>query len=388
MLPENRPPFSPLAFLFCILCIALSLIIRPTFARSTLFFPTAASAIYLLTTTTGSAPHDDMIGFVYVSCIMTASDYMLISEPQRDFRRVGQREESIETAPLWDRVKWGFKLWSSIRGIGWQHEPNVFPRRAAPGTPRVYFIGRQIVGILGWMIVWDLATMYGRQCPAFAKEGISFRERPWFWRTVDMFVWVLMPMANANISVAVFSVVSVTMKLSRPEDWTSSIGKWSDAYTLRRFWGRVWHQYLRKFLSAHGQFVTRRVLNLQPGTKASSYVQLYVAFILSALMHWLSEVTQLYDHWSQSTASIFFPLQAVGITFEDGVIAIAQKWGIKAPEGAPPLYLRAVGYLWTYLWFAMVGPIWWDALHRAGFLEALYMPKSLILGVWKGKWEY
>lgn len=136
-------------------------------------------------------------------------------------------------------------------------------------------------------------------------------------------------------------------------------------------------------MSAHGRFVTRRVLHLRPGTKASSYVQLYVAFILSAFMHWLAEVTQLYDHWSQSTALVFFPLQAIGITVEDGVIGIAQRWGVKASEGAPPLGLRVVGYFWTYLWFSIVGPIWWDALHRAGFLEALYMPKSLMLAIWE-----
>ncbi len=244
MLPENRPPFSPLAFLFCILCVALSLIVRPTFARSTLFFPTAASALYLLSTTTGNAPRDYVLGFVCVSCIMTASDYMLISEPQRDFRRAGQRK-SIETAPLWDRVKWGFKLWSSIRGIGWEHEPKVFP----PRTPRTCFLGRQIFGILKWTIVWDLATLYGRQCPTFAREGISLRERPWFWQTVDMFAWVMISMANVNICVAVFSVVSVTMRFSRPEDWTSSFGNWSDAYRLRRFWRYVGLRLRRTLLT-------------------------------------------------------------------------------------------------------------------------------------------
>ncbi|KAF9024057.1 hypothetical protein BDZ89DRAFT_1136332 [Hymenopellis radicata] len=80
MLPKTVPHSAFLFCILCILCIALSLIIRPTFARSTF------------------APHDDFLGFIYVSCIMTASDYMLIFEPQRDFRK---REKSIvETAPL------------------------------------------------------------------------------------------------------------------------------------------------------------------------------------------------------------------------------------------------------------------------------------------------
>ncbi len=120
---------------------------------------------------------------------------------------------------------------------------------------------------------------------------------------------------------------------------------------------------LFQFLSAHGKFLARRVLNLQPGTNFSSYVQLYVAFVLSGIMHWVAEYTAGME-WTKSTSVAFFVIQATGIAFEDGVIAAARKLGV----GRPP-YVHVLGYSWVLAWFYLTLPPWWDPIHRLGLLD-------------------
>ncbi|KAF9024661.1 hypothetical protein BDZ89DRAFT_115711 [Hymenopellis radicata] len=257
----------------------------------------------------------------------------------------------------------GLRLSTSLRSVGWSNEPNVFRPRAVPGTLRTSFIAKKVASMLRWAVAVDAATMYVMQCPAFMKEGVSFALRPWYWKPVDMLFWVTMVEGNAVLVHGAVTLISVALHLSRPEDWTHSFGYWSDAYTIRRFWGRVWHQYLRGFVSAHGKFLARRVLNLQPGTNFSSYVQLYVAFVLSGIMHWVAEYTAGME-WTKSTSVAFFVMQATGIAFEDGVIAAARKLAVGKPR-----CIHVLGYSWVLAWFYLTLPTWWDPIHRLGLLD-------------------
>lgn len=101
------------------------------------------------------------------------------------------------------------------------------------------------------------------------------------------------------------------------------------------------------------------VLCLKKGTKTSFYVQLYVAFALSGIMHAAGDYSSL-GNWSEGGALRFFLLQAVGITIETTVIDIAKRLSV----GGSWHY---VGYLWVIMWFTYTVPHWMDPLHRAGF---------------------
>ncbi|KAF9027338.1 hypothetical protein BDZ89DRAFT_1067007, partial [Hymenopellis radicata] len=335
---HNRSSFSVGALLVAITSLTTSLIVTPSVPRWIFFIGSAVPCVYLLTTTTGSEVVDYLMAFAMVVFILTASDLILLSQPQRDRQWARQHNsEPIEKAPIGARAKWGLRLSSSLRGVGWSNEPKVFRPRATPGTPRTSFIVEKVVSMAMWAVAVDSATLYVMQCPAFTKDGVSFGQRPWYWKPVDMLFWLTMVEGNAVLIHGAVSILSVALHLSRPEDWTHSFGYWSDAYTLRRFWGcvssgildtrsltlpnrRVWHQFLRGFLSAHGKFMARQVLNLKAGTNASSYVQLYVAFVLSGIMHLVAEYTAGMG-WTNSTSVTFFLIQATGIAFEDGVIA-------------------------------------------------------------------
>jgi len=60
----------------------------------------------------------------------------------------------------------------------------------------------------------------------------------------------------------------------------------------------------------------------------------------------------------------FFLLQAVGITFEDMVIALAQRLGYKESNA-----FKLFGFVWVFAWFAFSLPMWLDPQMHAGVLD-------------------
>lgn len=127
--------------------------------------------------------------------------------------------------------------------------------------------------------------------------------------------------------------------------------------------------------STHGKFLARRVFKLPPGGNLSSYTQLYIAFLLSGLVHIPP---------SNGGALQFFLMQAVAITFEDGVISLAARAGLKHSNR----WLRRLGYLWVYCWFVYSLPPWVDFLMSLGLFEHGGMKLSFILGLYRGEWHH
>ncbi|KAF8909522.1 hypothetical protein CPB85DRAFT_1253557 [Mucidula mucida] len=223
-------------FIFAVACLVGSLVVKPSFPRW-IFFLGTLSMTYLYTTTSGNMGFDVAIAPCGIWFLLTASDMILLSEPQREFRWVRQKQTDIEKAPFSSRLKWGLRLLSSMRGVGWNFEPKIFRPRAARGTSRMSFLAKHVGAFFLWLVARDIATLYIGQSPAFTKEGIPLTDRPWYWRLPDTFFNVMAIECGVVLVHSLVCLVSVALHLSRPEDWTHSFGNWGDAYTIRRLWG-------------------------------------------------------------------------------------------------------------------------------------------------------
>lgn len=123
----------------------------------------------------------------------------------------------------------------------------------------------------------------------------------------------------------------------------------------------------------HGKFLAHRLLKLRPGSYLSLYVKLYSAFLISGLIHVPP---------TNAGALHFFLLQVLAITFEEVVIALAARAGLKHSN----IFLRCIGYVWVYCWFVYsLGP-WIDFHVSSGAFEHGGMKFSLIRGLYHGKW--
>ena len=116
---------------------------------------------------------------------------------------------------------------------------------------------------------------------------------------------------------------------------------------------------------------TAQALGFRKGTIASKYTQLYVGFLVSALIHEVGALCAVHHDTGELR---FFLLQAVAITFEDIAIACAKRLGYHrvGPIG------RAVGYLWTFCWKSYSLRLWFDPYLRAGMWIDYGMPYSVV----------
>ncbi len=157
------------------------------------------------------------------------------------------------------------------------------------------------------------------------------------------------------------SILSVAVGLSEPRDWPPLFGSPRGAYTVRNCWGRVWHQMLRKvsvillhkhvilanmsfchsqLLTGHMDFLAQ-ALCLPKGT-FKTYFKLFGSFAISGLIHYGGDY-MLFQNWS-GTSMQFFILQAVAITFEDMVIALAARFGHTQQNTV----FKFIGYVWVF----------------------------------------
>ena len=122
-----------------------------------------------------------------------------------------------------------------------------------------------------------------------------------------------------------------------------------------------------------GRLVANKFLKFPRGTNRSSYTQLYVAFLLSALLHFSGDF--MFEKRLVYYSFKFFLLQAVAITFEDFVIYIAKlllgRRGVEFKQGGvneswAEIVVRVVGYCWVTLWLCLTYPIWLDEPNTAG----------------------
>ncbi|KAF8182110.1 membrane bound O-acyl transferase family-domain-containing protein [Mycena galopus ATCC 62051] len=206
--------------------------------------------------------------------LFAASDYILLTDVRRELQIVKppqRADEPIENAPLSRRVAWGINLFASgTRGLGWAHEPrHANTARPSPSTPRGTFAWSQIFQAVGFAVLFETAHFFNMRNPALT--------------------WNVPMAAAAMCNHALSAAFSDSTSASGPEDWPLFMGSITLAWSVRDFWGRVWHQSMRRFLSTHCEFVAHQLIGLKPGSTVSVYTQLYVAFLIPGLMHYLPE---------------------------------------------------------------------------------------------------
>lgn len=127
--------------------------------------------------------------------------------------------------------------------------------------------------------------------------------------------------------------------------------------------------------------ILRRCVTIKRGTKTSGYLQLYLAFIMSGLIHHIPAINQNVpgDTWYLYA---FFWMQPLAITLEDLAITVGKRAGIQVSCESYRFCLKSVvlmlkmigrtkalGVMWTLIWMTWSwrfnGKYYIDSLHFA-----------------------
>ncbi|KAM5531371.1 hypothetical protein V8D89_014964 [Ganoderma adspersum] len=343
---------------FLHLVVAITVAVRP---RPSIRAALSALLIYVgYQLSLGCTPKNYGCGANYGLVLLNISLFLWLDNPMKWRYRNVNDAALPETYPFLKRVWWAASLVWNPRMIGWSTQvANVPP----PTTKsKIVFLGQGAVRMVKATLAVDLARTFVKLYPLYALRGTpAFPTglHGYVMDTLCMLARVVNAYGHTMLWLTGFAMVCVATGLGNgdPEMWPDLFGRWADAYTVRRFWGRTWHQMTRGHLSACGKAVAS-ALGFKKGSSGSAYAQLYTAFLVSGLFHSFGDVSLGVP---MGTSMPFFLSQAVVITFEDAVIAMARrlevgsaasKEGKEGKEGPPPRWVRVLGYAWVSVWFS------------------------------------
>ena len=248
MLLSNSRPSDPVVwdlFLFTTLFVLyfLALFVKPTSYRRVIFVLAAGLVAYLMRSTrrADSTPlRGSTIASVTVPVLFAMSDFVFLTEAQRELRRKGQKVRA-DRMKWRSRLGWAFALFSSPRGVGWEHEPShvIGPLPRSISKTRWSFIKAQVIRLGVYAVMLELLRCHDHWNPCYAKDGPSIMAFGWMWRAFSMSSWAMQTYIQIDRLYWIVGMVSVLAGVTSPEEWPLFFGGLWDAYTVGRFWGCV-----------------------------------------------------------------------------------------------------------------------------------------------------
>lgn len=235
---DTRSPFSLPLFILSQLILLFALVVRSNSIRRFLFLPFLAITCHLiLNTTTGNIANDHALGCALFAYLFMGSDYLLLTNPHKELRHIGQQHEDIANAPFWTRVGWAADLLCSARGIGWAHEPKALIWHQPKLVSRTRWLLSDALSVAGYVLLYDAANIYNMWNVSTQMEG-GFLEVG-VMRMLGLMFYGVSVAASVNAVHGIVALVAVGVGSSDPEGWPPLLGDWRCAYTVRNFWSCV-----------------------------------------------------------------------------------------------------------------------------------------------------
>ncbi|KAI1009013.1 hypothetical protein LB504_001389 [Fusarium proliferatum] len=246
-------------------------------------------------------------------------------------------------------------MYFSLRRVGLRGEVSM--KHRAP-TNSVRFITTRIIQCLCCYLVLDAIFLaprpekhlITREKQSLFKLTSLTREDLIFRFATALGNWVI-GYVSVRLAHGFIAVVSVLLGLSKPEDWPHLNGPISSWSTVRTFWGTFWHRLFRKALTAWGDFIPDKVLQLRRGTLLSRYLRLILAFFASGLMHRCIHYFYRLEAGERHEMETYFLLQPLAIMFEDAVQAAT----VHIPLPRPLRWI--IGFTWFCIFTTWVTPL-------------------------------
>lgn len=179
----------------------------------------------------------------------------------------------------------------------------------------------------------------------------------WAWLT-----YVILTVVHSLLAVFFVSV----LRVDRPQEWPSLFGNPSEAFTIRRFWSRFWHQINTPSLLAYGKMLSRKVLRMDQGSGVEKTFLAAWVFGVSVVIHALVEAKTepaVAPTDGNAMANIWRDGYFLGLNFAGGVMEIMFKRPLgkldvnvhlKHPVGR--VAARAICYVWVFAFFWCIVP--------------------------------
>ncbi|KAI6157049.1 membrane bound O-acyl transferase family-domain-containing protein [Pisolithus tinctorius] len=344
----------------------------------------ALIAADMTTLDTGVGYFDYCLGGTMGVNVLDAIRFLLLTRPLEEYRHESDKVPAYQL-PFIQRYFWVASI--SPRGIGWSFKANhSIPVVEPHHRTRKAFIASRLRRIFKHYFLFEAALLYIRSNPAFTSMA-SLASQGYFLCCLNALVMPFRFYFGVTCIQSAAAISAVVANIHEPELWPAPFGHWGDAYTIRRFWGRTWHQNFRYTLTIFGpntrkdrpwedRSPSKGSSTQQPKQRdswATSYHKLCNAFLCSAFIHVCGDVVlqiRIRKRFTLSPNIIgfslpFFLLQPIGVLIEDAAIGIGKRTGMKMGR-----WSKILGYAWVLVWMCWTLHPWMDGLKDG--IEAAY----------------
>ncbi|KAF8997295.1 membrane bound O-acyl transferase family-domain-containing protein [Cyathus striatus] len=284
--------------------------------------------------------------------LSVAFDLLVIRPNAQDALKPNNQEKPASQLPLLSRLKWATTLMFNFRGANWNCAvPGLRCRR---NLSQWQFVSSRLVHAGFYYLLGDILSIYARRSPAFQyPPQETFGARGLLLQGVNVVIFWTLLVAFINRLHTLLSAVFVALRISDQEDWPAFFGIWSQTKSVRTFWGKSWHQNLRRSIQPQAKYFAQSILRLPPKSLQSTYVQLFICFLLSGVFHAVADWLAMRNPSSALDNVSYFVLQAAFVTLEDIIIYIGKKIGV---TWIPSM----LSYAWVAGWMTVSGPLWME----------------------------
>ncbi|KAE9371773.1 hypothetical protein N431DRAFT_342080 [Stipitochalara longipes BDJ] len=267
-----------------------------------------------------------------------------------------------------NRLKFGWNSTFSVREVNTSYEQaNIPPFSTSSPTyipSRTTFLFQTFIR---FAITYSLLDLVECMPPPPSSTPFAPSLYPIFLRSKDvsgvtleeaatrigttLMVWVV-TYCLISAWVAFLSFFFVATGLTPVSSWRPLFGSFAESYTLRGFWGKSWHQLLRKPINNPAIWFVENGLGLKKGL-VSRYLKIFTTFFLSGFLHFLADLSSTLP-LSSSGALQFFCIQTLGIILEDAAQELYRRAG-----GKSGIWTRGLGYIWVVAFLLFwTSPVW------------------------------
>ncbi|KAJ6061859.1 uncharacterized protein N7446_005979 [Penicillium canescens] len=289
--------------------------------------------------------HSNSIGFLFISIL--SATYFLLANPKdsRDFVNANGTTKSF-----FSRLYEALRIMMLTRAINTPRQvknvpgpPAYYAKRDPKVIPRGRFLVRETSIAVWQFLALSMFETLSAQEASKKPAPVSF-EVQWFV-PVDQWVeriisnvitWFVVARILIDLNARICAILCVGLGLDTPADSPPTFRTMADAYSLRNFWGKFWHQLLRQPFTSLSNFIARDVLCLPRSSLVERYTNVFIVCFFSGLLHLLVDILGCVP--AQGSGSMFFFLSFVlGFMIEDGVKAMWKSMYPQAKESAARL---------------------------------------------------
>lgn len=220
--------------------------------------------------------------------------------------------------------------------MGWNIEPDCLPASVPNDYPPSQFLKDTLRRLVyAWsaqkLTYFALKTgwFYLLSTYPWDEHQYNFSRLPLTGQVIISWASAFKLYNDVNLLYHSGAFITVLLKLYSPSDWPPIFGSFrTDAWSVRNMWGRCWHQMMRRPCSEAGRIV-KNIFGFRKGGFMSRYSQIWIGFVVSVLAHHAGAKMGMYEdggYWQ----AVYFMLQPVAIMFEDGLIALGKRRGLRS----------------------------------------------------------